>query len=208
MRDEGRNRIIQLRGWQLAEKVAVYLAAAVTVQKSENNPRRAVFFSPLQHDSHWLMWCSYSISWYAFLVAVEQFFSVINNNIPIYSFKQWKVLDGQTLQDTRSYITSSSSFFFYLVCFPVNGSPLPFPCCRKLLGLFWVIVWMCVGTWVSSGLLALTGREAHRHPLSGDLQSTLHSSEHQWPRVTAGFPTWEHRDAGCTYTGACHNKHS
>lgn len=38
----------------------------------------------------------------------------------------------------------------------------------------------------------MTGREAHRHPLSVTLQSTLQSPAQRGPRVTAGPCRWKH----------------
>lgn len=78
----------------------------------------------------------------------------------------------------------------YLLCFSVNVSSSHGHCGGALstsLSYFGWLCEMCVGTWASSGPLALTGREAHRHLLSVTLQSILQSTAQWSPRVTTGF---------------------
>lgn len=77
---------------------------------------------------------------------------------------------------------SAYAWKWYLLC-PCVGCTTP-----TCWGYFKCLCEMCVGTWVSSGLLAMTGREAHWHPLSLTKQSTLQSTVQWRPYATTVYP--------------------
>lgn len=77
---------------------------------------------------------------------------------------------------------------WYLFCFAVKCTALCFfSAAETWQGYFGCLCEMCAGAWVLSGLLALTGSGAHRHPSSAILQSTSHRTVQWSPCVPAGF---------------------